>query len=194
MTPVLAQLIPSTISGVRILIGLAFPWIPAEWRLVAVLTAGVSDLIDGPISRWLKSDGRFGQLLDPIADKIFLLCVLITVVMDGSVAWWELILIGGRDLAIFLVCVVLLATHGRNSWQEFRPRVLGKATTVLQIAFVLALLGGLETLTRILLPVTAVVGMLAVVDYCIAYRANLFRPQTLNAEPGEQRNHANEER
>jgi cardiolipin synthase len=167
--PSLAHLIPSSLSGARLLIGLAFPWIPTEWRLAAAITGGITDLIDGPISRWLRVDGRFGQLLDPIADKIFLASVLITVVIDGTLLWWEVLLIGGRDIAIFLGCVIVMLVHGWGTSQEMRPRLLGKATTALQTAFILALLADLQILTRVLFPATALVGMVAVVDYYATY-------------------------
>jgi phosphatidylglycerophosphate synthase len=166
------KLIPSAISGLRIVIGLAFPWLPLEWRLPAALTAAVSDMIDGPVSRWLKADSPFGRLLDPIADKIFLGGVLATVLVESSLAWYSFVLVAARDLAVLLACAILFFREGVSSWRRLRARLLGKATTVLQVAFLLALVCGYDVLAQYLVLPTAVLGVAAVVDYLLTFSAH----------------------
>jgi len=170
MSNLLAQTIPSAISGTRIVIGLAFPWIPPEWRLPAAVLAAFTDLIDGPLSRWFKTESVFGQMLDPIADKIFLAAVIITALAEGSLVWWEVVLLGTRDLTVLTGCAVVLLIQGWSAWTRMQARLLGKLTTVLQIACVLVLLWGEGSLLRILLIPTAIVGLLAFVDYFVAFR------------------------
>lgn len=183
MTRYWLKLIPGAISGMRIVIGLAFYWLPVEWRLPAVAVAALTDLLDGPTSRWLKVDGKFGQILDPIADKIFLICVLATLVLDARVMWWEMLIVGTRDVAVLLACGVLAFGDGWTTWQHMRPRLLGKATTVVQLSFVLMLVWGAEDVARILLYAAGVLGGLAFVDYAIAFR-NTPAAVTANAARG----------
>jgi phosphatidylglycerophosphate synthase len=133
--------------------------------------AALTDLVDGPISRWLKADSQFGRLLDPLADKIFLLCVLLTVVVEGRLAWWEMALVGARDIAVVLACGVLAFGDGAPVWQKMRPRHLGKMTTAVQLGFVLAFLSEAETLARVLAIASGILGMVAFLDYVLAFRS-----------------------
>lgn len=165
-----SQFVPGAISFSRILIGIAFPWLPVEWRLAAVIVAGFTDFLDGFASRLLKARSLWGRLLDPIADKIFFLAVLVTLLADGSLAWWQALLVCTRDLAVLLGCVIVLLQRGWSPHTRMRPRLLGKATTGLQILFVIALLWGWELVSTILCGATALASALSVVDYLVAFR------------------------
>ena len=94
--------------------------------VLLLLIAGATDLGDGWVARHYNQVSRLGKILDPLADKIFLTCLL------GALVWWRdlpLWLLGMllvRDLAIVLVGGVLLRSQGlviaANRW--------GKYTTV----------------------------------------------------------------
>jgi phosphatidylglycerophosphate synthase len=165
------KLIPSAVSVFRLGIGLAFPWLPSDWRLVAAIVAALSDLLDGPLSRWLQVEGKFGQILDPIADKIFVAGVLITLLLDGQLAWWEIALVGTRDFAVLLAAAALAIREGLSAWHRMPPRFLGKLTTAVQFAFILSFCWEVNVLTHGLAIAVAVVGAAALVDYVIAHRA-----------------------
>jgi phosphatidylglycerophosphate synthase len=163
-------LIPCALSSSRIVIGAAFPWLPVEWRLAALAIGGFTDLIDGYISRRLGVDGVFGQMLDPIADKILFACVILTLLVDGTLAWWEMLLAGTRDILVLVACLVVLVQGGWSTWQCMKARLPGKVTTALQIAFLLTLIAGYALAARVLLVATAVMGVAATMDYVLAYR------------------------
>jgi phosphatidylglycerophosphate synthase len=133
-----------TVSNVlcvgRLLAGVAFPWLPVSWRLPVVIAAAVSDVLDGFLGRATHTTTHLGRVLDPIADKVFVLGACLTLILDGSLAWGELILLGLRDLAVILRGSWVLV---RGRWSEAsgsRPTVLGKLTTVLQFLALAALL------------------------------------------------------
>lgn len=94
--------------------------------VLLLLIAGATDLGDGWVARRYSQVSRLGKILDPLADKIFLTCLL------GALVWWRdlpLWLLGMllvRDLAIVLVGGMLLRSQGlviaANRW--------GKYTTV----------------------------------------------------------------
>ena len=67
----------------RIGLALAFPWVPRSWRGGLVVAAGLSDLFDGRLSRALQGTSTFGQILDPLADKLFVGIVLLTLAARG---------------------------------------------------------------------------------------------------------------
>src|SRR5262245_46829705 len=47
------------------------------WAAVVFGLAGISDYVDGYIARRYQSESKLGMLLDPLADKIIILCVMV---------------------------------------------------------------------------------------------------------------------
>ncbi len=69
--PVVLAVIPNLLSAARL--GLAFAAVPVSWRLVVVVVAGATEFLDGAMRRLWHFSGAMGHLLDPIADKVFVL-------------------------------------------------------------------------------------------------------------------------
>ena len=160
----LLRLTPNLLSLGRLLAGLAFPWLPAAWRLPAVGLAGLTDLADGYASRRFHARTVTGRLLDPVADKVFVLAVVGTLLAEGVLRPWECALVILRD-----VCVVAgalwVALHERDlAAGRIRPRFPGKLATALQFTFLVALLWQGEVWFPLLVA-TALVSGLAGADY-----------------------------
>ena len=64
--------------------------------ILAVLT----DAFDGVLARKIKQETVFGQLLDPIADKLLIASIFICMVELGAVPAWMVVIIIGREIAI----------------------------------------------------------------------------------------------
>lgn len=164
MATLLAWL-PNTLSLLRLALGLAFPWLPAESRLGVVLFAAFSDAADGEASRYFHVSSDLGRFLDPVADKVFLLGVVVGLLADGTLAWWEVVLLAVRDLAVVVLAGWVLLTEGPGAWRSTRARLLGKAATLLQFLFLLALLLDWETPGAVLFWSAVAAGCLAGADY-----------------------------
>ncbi|MFO1037382.1 MAG: CDP-alcohol phosphatidyltransferase family protein [Geminicoccaceae bacterium] len=102
--------------------------------------AGFTDLADGYIAKHFDGRTPLGAVLDPIADKLLMATVLITLAVIGQIPVWLLVLIVLRDLGIVLGTVIL-------RWQigafEVRPSILGKISTLLQGLLGATVLAGL---------------------------------------------------
>ena len=171
MTSPLLKAIPNTLSGIRIVLGAAFPWTPPTWRLPAVAAAVLTDLLDGETSRLFKVETTTGQILDPVADKIFLLGVVATLLAEDMLLWWQLALIGLRDIAVVVACAVLVWRMGWTALKNMRARWPGKLTTAFQLLFLLAVLAEEPVfVTGALLFLAAFAGIVATVDYIVAFR------------------------
>ncbi len=83
MTRVQTPWLPNGLSLARLALGLALPWLPADWRLGAVLVAAITDLLDGLTARWLRAGSETGRVLDPLADKVFILS-LVGILLSGG--------------------------------------------------------------------------------------------------------------
>jgi cardiolipin synthase len=134
--------IPNLLSLLRLLGVPLFLWLllgpHADVAALAVLAAsGASDYLDGKIARWLNQTSRLGVLLDPAADRLYIVATLVAFVARDLIPWWLAALIVGRD-ALLGLCLPVLRRH------RYGPppvHYLGKAATFcLLYAFPLLLL------------------------------------------------------
>jgi cardiolipin synthase len=108
----------------------------ALWLALAV---GLSDVLDGFLARRFGWQSRIGSLLDPIADKLFLVCAFIALGVVGLMPVWLIVLVLLRDVVIVAGAT---AYHHLVEPVAGAPTLLGKASTVAQVLLVLVLLAG----------------------------------------------------
>lgn len=93
--------------------------------LVVLVVASLTDLLDGFLARRLGQVTRLGQLLDPAADRLYILAALVGLAANGLVPWWIVVVIVARDV-VLLVLAVVLANHG---YGPLPVHQLGKVAT-----------------------------------------------------------------
>ena len=94
------------------------------------MLAGVSDALDGLLARWLSQRTTLGLYLDPIADKLLLSTLFVVLTHVGLMPRYVTVLVFSRDLGILLIATLLFAT---GTLRDFRPSLLGKLNTLVQI-------------------------------------------------------------
>ena len=106
---------------------------------IAVLAiAGLTDYLDGRLARALNQSSRFGELLDPFVDRLYIAAVLIGLAIRGVIPLWILALLIARDL----ILATTLPGLYRIGKGPLPVTFLGKAATLnLLYAFPLLLLG-----------------------------------------------------
>ena len=102
----------------------------AFWLFIA---AGISDGVDGYLAKTLGQSSALGAYLDPIADKVLLVGVYLTLGQDGHLPTWLVIMVVFRDL-IIVGGIILL--HISNSGIRMRPLLISKVNTAAQIALI----------------------------------------------------------
>jgi cardiolipin synthase len=100
----------------------------------------VSDAVDGYLAKRLGQASALGSYLDPIADKVLLVGVYVTLGQAGHLPTWLVILVVFRDL-IIVGGVILL--HISSDGVRMRPLLVSKINTALQIALVALVLAEL---------------------------------------------------
>lgn len=105
--------------------------------LALFVLAGISDGLDGLLARWLGQHTRLGEYLDPIADKLMLSTLFVTLTHVGLIPRYVTVLVFSRDLGILLIATLLFAT---GTLRDFRPSLFGKLNTVAQITALLAVM------------------------------------------------------
>jgi cardiolipin synthase (CMP-forming) len=165
---VVRWVVPNALSLLRIGLAIAFPWVPIQSRGVVIVVAAASDLLDGKLSRALHGSSSLGQILDPVADKLFVGMVLITLMLKGELALMELLLIGFRDLAVATGTAWSVICRGWGSLRHMTPSLLGKLATAGQFGFLLILTLGIDRSTsffRLFEVAAAALSVLAGMDY-----------------------------
>ena len=122
--------VPNLLSALRLAgVPLFLYWVLGPHHdgraILLLIAAGASDYFDGKIARRYGQFSRLGQLLDPAADRLYILATLIAlVVRDGLPLWWALALIG-RDVLLAFTLPVLR----RHGYGPLPVHFLGKAAT-----------------------------------------------------------------
>jgi CDP-diacylglycerol--glycerol-3-phosphate 3-phosphatidyltransferase len=134
--------VPNALSMLRLLGVPLFLWLllgpeADGWAIVLLMLAGISDWADGKIARALDQRSQLGTLLDPAADRLYIVATLVALALRDIVPLWLVALLVGREVVLAVV-LVLLRRHG---YPALQVHYLGKAATfILLYAFPLLLL------------------------------------------------------
>ena len=135
--------VPNLLSALRLLGVPLFLWlilVPQAdgWAILLLAVSGFTDWLDGYLARRWNQISRVGQLLDPVADRLYILATLVGLLMRGIVPWWFVVILLSRDV---LMAVVLWVLKHRDV-VGLPVHFLGKAATFnLLYAFPLLLIG-----------------------------------------------------
>ncbi|MGI8701431.1 MAG: CDP-alcohol phosphatidyltransferase family protein [Nocardioidaceae bacterium] len=135
--------VPNLLSAGRLLGVPLFLWLvlgPQQdgWALVVLMVSGFTDWLDGKLARSLNQSSKLGQVLDPLADRLYIVAVVVGLALREIIPLWLAGALLLRDVFLF-VLVPLLRTRGASA---LPVHFLGKAATAnLLYAFPLLLLG-----------------------------------------------------
>jgi len=149
------------ITLLRIPLAIVFPIVSRiPVRLIILALAAATDLGDGWVARRFGGS-RFGAVLDPIADKLFVAVAFAVVWAAGALTWYEVVAVLARDIVATIAFVSTVATGKATA---VPARLGGKAVTLLQmltlVVFVLQL-PHLQSLAW----ATGAVALYAIYDY-----------------------------
>jgi cardiolipin synthase (CMP-forming) len=172
--------IPNMLTLARIVLVPLVIWLIITHEMTAAfvlfLLAGFSDAADGYLAKRFQWRTELGAYLDPIADKLLLMSIYVTLGFSNHLPAWLVIAVVSRDILIigaFLLSWVL------SRPVPIHPLLVSKANTLAQIVLaglVLAELGlglGLESLVRILVPVTGALTILSAGAYFWGWLAHM---------------------
>lgn len=137
--------IPNLVTLVRILLVPIVVWAIAGGHMLVAfalfLAAGISDAVDGFLAKRFHMQSELGRYLDPLADKVLIVSIYVSLGVSGAVPGWLVILVVSRDLMI-VGAVMLAWLVGKPI--AVKPLTVSKINTAAQIIFaglVLAALG-----------------------------------------------------
>lgn len=139
--------IPNLLSVLRLLGVPLFLWLVLVreadgWAVVVLALSGFTDYLDGQLARRWNQMSRIGELLDPLADRLYIFATIIALTLREFIPLWFAALLIGRD--VFMVALV--PALRRRGLSTLPVHFLGKAATFcLLYALPLLLLGGGDT-------------------------------------------------
>jgi cardiolipin synthase len=121
---------PNALSVLRLAAVPVFLWLLLGPKadliaLIVLMASGASDWLDGKLARWLNQQSRLGALLDPAADRLYIVATLVAFVLRGIVPWWLAVLLIGKDVVVGLCLPVLR----RAGYSPPEVHYVGKAAT-----------------------------------------------------------------
>lgn len=159
--------LPNVVSLSRLVLAAAFIALDHDAaRIVLIAAAGFTDFLDGWLARRHHTSSSMGALIDPIADRAFVLTALSVYLFDGKITTPEYFIVLSRDFATaigFLVARVV-------PWLRpavFQARMLGKTVTVLQLTLLVVVLLWRAPVDLLVLAIGAF-SAASIVDYTVA--------------------------
>lgn len=126
--------IPNLITLMRVILVPVVFWLLVTQQLKAAflvfVLAGISDGIDGFLAKRFNWETELGAYLDPIADKLLIVCIFIALGVTGHLPSWIVIAVVSRNVLI-VIAVVLSWLLGHPT--PMKPIAVSKANTVAQI-------------------------------------------------------------
>lgn len=138
--------VPNVLSALRLVGVPFFLWLILAdhdgWALALLIVSSFTDYLDGKIARRWHLVSRVGQLLDPAADRLYILATLLGLAIRGIIPWWLVVLLIARE--VFIAALLpFLRTRG---YSALPVHFLGKAATLcLLYAFPLLLLAQFDS-------------------------------------------------
>ena len=133
---------PNILSMLRLVGVPIFLWLILshhdDWAVVVLTVSGVSDYFDGKIARKYNLVSSVGQLLDPLADRLYILSTLLGLAWREIIPWWLVAILVSRE--VFGTALLMVVRH--YGYRALPVHFIGKAATFdLLYAFPLILLG-----------------------------------------------------
>jgi len=168
--------LPNALCILRILLVIPVTLLLLQRQYVLTLwvfaLAALTDGLDGFLAKRFGWCSELGKILDPLADKILLVSVFVTLAVIGLVPVWLAVVAVGRDVTITSGAIAYNALYG---YPHGKPTVVSKLNTLCQVAYVLLVVSAHaldavpETVVLILGALVFVVTVVSGLDYVIVY-------------------------
>jgi cardiolipin synthase (CMP-forming) len=121
--------LPNVLSFLRLVGVPVFLWLILTgrdgWALGVLMASGITDYLDGKIARHYGLVSRIGQLLDPLADRLYIVSTLVGLAYVDIIPWWLVAVLLAREV----FGSILLLVVRRYGYVGLPVHFIGKAAT-----------------------------------------------------------------
>jgi cardiolipin synthase len=130
--------IPNALCVLRMLLVVPVAWLLVRGEYLMTLWvfgfAAATDGLDGFLAKRCGWTSELGKILDPLADKILLVGVFLTLAVQDLVPWWLAATAVARDVVITAGAILYNWLYG---YPNGRPTGVSKLNTLSQILYLL---------------------------------------------------------
>ncbi|MCB4757415.1 MAG: CDP-alcohol phosphatidyltransferase family protein [Elusimicrobia bacterium] len=135
------------------------------WVLALLIFSMLTDFLDGLAARWKGERTLLGAFLDPMADKLLLTSLFLTLTIINRIDVWVFVVVFSRDLLIVLGWTIIFILTDSS---KIKPTLLGKITTAAQMCTALGYILPLPALVQItFLWIMVVLTISSAIEYII---------------------------
>ena len=128
--------LPNLVTIARILMVPVMVWAIASNQMkiafILFVAAGLSDAIDGFLAKRFGMTSELGAYLDPLADKVLIVSIYVTLGITGVIPLWIVILVVSRD---FMIVGAIVLSWVVDRPVQIRPHLISKVNTGVQIVY-----------------------------------------------------------
>jgi CDP-diacylglycerol--glycerol-3-phosphate 3-phosphatidyltransferase len=179
----------SRLLAIPVLMALLLAGFPYHDQVAAIafVLVSLTDTLDGNLARRRGQVTELGKFLDPLADKLFILAILIVLVQLRELAAWVVLVIFGRELLI-----TVLRSMSASQGSVIAATPFGKTKTVLQVGAVLLVIlqrpyPVLDLAAQVAIGVAVAFTVLSGLDYLWRFRHVIWRGEPAPARPAASR-------
>jgi cardiolipin synthase len=125
---------PNLITLLRLILVPVIVWLMAtgerQWAFAAFVVAGLSDAADGYLAKRFQLESELGAYLDPIADKMLIVCIFVGLGIAGDLPIWIVVAVVARDV---LIVMAIMLSWLLDNPVKIKPLIVSKANTAAQI-------------------------------------------------------------
>lgn len=104
--------VPNALSMLRLLGVPVFCWLALGpkadgWAVILLMVAGFTDYLDGKIARRWNLTSELGKLLDPAADRLYILATLAVLTDRSIIPLWLTVILAAREVVLGIALVVM---------------------------------------------------------------------------------------
>ncbi len=161
--------IPNLITLARIIVVPVVVWAIASGQLrlafLLFMAAAISDGVDGFLAKRFGMKTALGAYLDPLADKVLIVSIYVTLGITGVIPLWIVILVVSRD---FMIVGAIILSWVVDRPVQIRPHFVSKLNTGVQIVFACLVLAShgysfhVEPVLTLVMALVAVLTLLSV--------------------------------
>jgi cardiolipin synthase len=176
--------IPNLITLGRILLVPIVVWAIASGRMqlafLLFLAAAISDAVDGFLAKRFGMTTELGAYLDPLADKILIVSIYVTLGITGVIPLWIVILVASRD---FMIIGAIILSWLVEMPVAIKPHTISKLNTAAQIIYACLVLAShgyqfsAEPVLTLVMVLVAVLTSLSVVLYLAQWVRHMNRAE-----------------
>lgn len=133
------------------------------YSILIFILAGITDVLDGYVARKFNLITKWGQAMDPLADKLMQLTVLICFTIKEFIPLWVIIIYGIKELLMIAGGIFLYAKKEKT---VVPANSYGKVATVIFYIAILSIASNF-TYGKVLITISVLVTLYAFIRYTI---------------------------